>query len=124
MLGFKFMFGNEENLPDDKTFGRIYCCFDSGNLFFDFINSVGALCRMRFNAEKAEKLRYTKDGVEHELLPQNIATKEDVTQKIATSQGVANDGKILAVGDDGNVAPMKLSTIGGTLTWGDLVNNT
>lgn len=120
-MAFRFLIGKEENLPSNKTFGHMYGCNDSGNFFFDFIDSLGIVKRMRVNADKADRLRYTDENeTEQELLPEDIATKDDLSTRVATAQGSVNYGKILGVDDEGNVAPMEVSALGGALTWGAL----
>lgn len=44
----------------------------------------------------------------------------DLSTRVATAQGSSNYGKILGVDDEGNVAPMEVSALGGALTWGAL----
>lgn len=121
-MPFKFLIGKEENLPERKALGHVYACSDTGNLFFDFISSLGKISRMRVNADKADKLRYMDNNTEHELLPEDIATKEDIDTRVALMQGYNHFGEILGIDANGNVAPMNLSGLRGTLTWGALVN--
>lgn len=76
---------------------------------------------MRINADKADRLRYTDtNNVEQELLPEDIATKTELSAKVATAQGVAQYGKLLAVNASGNVVPTDVADLGGALTWGAL----
>ena len=121
VLAFKFSLGQESNLPNDKVAGHLYGCTDTGNIFFEFVTQLGALARMKMNADKADRLRYTDENqTEQELLPEDIATKDELSTKVATAQGSGNYGKILGVDSDGNVSPMEVSALKGALTWGAL----
>jgi len=116
----KANYGNETNLPSQKIEGYIYYCTNTGNVFFDFIDVDGLPARVQINSNKANRLRYYEDNTEKELLPTDIARKDDVDTKVSISQGVSNKGKILMVGEDGMVSPSASSSVSGILRWGDV----
>ncbi len=76
-MAFKILFGNEVNLPNEMVAGYLYCCTDSGNAFFDYPVAVGAAARKQISADVASKLLYNNGEDVVELLPEDIATKDD-----------------------------------------------
>lgn len=77
-MAFKILFGNEVNLPNEMVAGHLYCCTDSGNAFFDYPVAGGTAARKQISAEAALKLLYNNGEGVVELLPEDIATKDDV----------------------------------------------
>lgn len=43
-----------------------------------------------------------------------------INDGVSKNQGTANAGKVLGIGEDGNVVPVTAFTSGAALTWGDL----
>lgn len=67
-INFKITRGLEVDLPEDKTDGQIYYCYDTGNLYIDYGEE-----RKLISSEYAKALKYVnEDGEEIILNPEDL----------------------------------------------------
>lgn len=62
MALFKINRGDESNLPKVLTNGWAYFC-TNGNFYIDYTDSEGIPCRKQINADAANKLHFTENGM-------------------------------------------------------------
>ena len=77
MALFKVFQGNEAGLPKTLTDGYCYFLKDKHYFYIDHKNSSNVLVRSKLSAEFADKLRYTKNGTEIEISPEEILNNID-----------------------------------------------
>ena len=72
---FKITRGLENDLPDTKTDGQIYYCYDTGNLYIDYEQE-----RKLISSEYAKALRYINENNEKIILNPEDLTKVKIVR--------------------------------------------
>lgn len=66
-MAFKILFGKEVNLPNEMVAGHLYCCTDTGNVFFDYPVD-GGVARRQSNTDVIKPARTQNEMLdEHKL---------------------------------------------------------
>lgn len=77
--------GLEANIPTEKIDGNIYFCTDTGNIYIDYLDTINGLIRKQISSEFASKLRYDNENEIIKINANEVATKDEVKNRIVAS---------------------------------------
>lgn len=129
LLAFKLLFGKEVNLPNEMVAGHLYCCTDTGNIFFDYPVD-GSVARRQSNTDVIKPARtrnemldehklYIYTGVEPGMVEGVLYYFDGAEWRAASSSGGSFNPSDIPGGQTGQVLT-KNSDDDGDYSWSDL----